>query len=67
MLYQLDEESPNELQDHVLCYISGFVIRALMSKLKYEECIGELLLDPRGPLALKVMDYPIHAKFTCFK
>ena len=32
-----------------------------------KECIGELLLDPRDPHALKVMDYCIHAMFTCFK
>ena len=48
-------------------YISGFVVRALISKLKCKECIGELLLDPRDPHALRVTDYPIHAKFTCFK
>ena len=26
MLIQLDQESPNELQDNILCYISGFVV-----------------------------------------
>ena len=31
------------------------------------ESIGELLLDPRGTHALNIMDYPTHAKFTCFK
>ena len=67
MLIQLDLESPNELQDNVLCYILGFVIKALISKLKCMECIGELLLYPRDPHALKVTDNPIHAKFTCFK
>ena len=66
-LIQLDLESPNELQDNVLYYISGFVIRALISKLKSKVCIGELLLDPKDPHASKVMDYPIHAKFTSFK
>ena len=67
ILIQLDQESPNELQDNVLYYISGFVIGALISKLKCKECIGESLLDPKDPHALKVMDYPIHAKFTYFK
>ena len=67
MLIQLDQESPNELQDNVLYYISGFVIKASISKLKCLECIGELLLDPRDPHALKVMYYPIHVKSTCFK
>ena len=67
VLIKLDQESPNELQDNVLFYISGFVIRALISKLKCEEWVGELLLDHRDPHALKVMTYPIHAKFTCFK
>ena len=56
MLIQLDHESPNGLQDNVLYYISGFVIRALISKLKCKECTSELLLDPRDPYALKVMD-----------
>ena len=27
----------------------------------------ELLLYPRDPHALKIIDYPMHAKFTCFK
>ena len=67
MLIQLDQESPNELQDNVLYYISGSLDRALISKLKCKECIGELLTHPRDPHALKVADYPIHAKFTCFK
>ena len=67
MLIQLDQESSNALQDNVLYYISGFVVRALTSKLKCKECIGELLLDPRDPHASKVADYPIHARFTCFK
>ena len=66
MLIQLDLESPNELQDNVLYYISGFVVIALISKLKCKECIGELLLGPRDPHALNVTDYPICAKFTCF-
>ena len=64
---QLDQESLNELQDNVLYYISGFVVRASISKLKCKECIGELLLDPRDLHALKGTDYPIHAKFTYFK
>ena len=51
----------------VLYYVSGFVIRALILKLKCKECIGELFHDPGDPHALKVMDYSIHAKFTCFK
>ena len=55
------------MQDTVSYYISGFVIRALISKLKCKECIGELFLDPRDPHALKVMDYPIPAKLTYFK
>ena len=67
MLIQVDQESPNELQDNVLYFISGFVVRGLISKLKCKECIGELFLDPRDPHALKVKDYLIHAKFTCFK
>ena len=67
ILIQLDQESPNELQDNVLHYTSGFVVRALISKLKCRECIGELLLDPRDTHAVKIKDYPIHAKFTCFK
>ena len=67
MPIQLDQESPNELQDNVLYYISGFVIRALLSKLKCKECIGEWLPDPRDPYAFKGMDYPIHTKFTYFK
>ena len=67
MLIQLDHESSSELQDNVLYYISGFVVRALISKLKCKEYIGELLLDPSDPHALKVTDYLIHAKFTCFK
>ena len=67
MLIQLDQESSNELQDNVLYYISGIVGRALISKLKCKECIGELHLDPRDPHALKVTDYPIQAKLTCFK
>ena len=67
MLIQLDNVSPNELQNNVLYYISGYITRALISKLKCKECISELLLDPRDPHALKVTDYPIHAKFICFK
>ena len=55
------------MQDNVLYYISGFVVRALTSKLKCKEYIGELLLDPTDPHALKVTDCPMHAKFTCFK
>ena len=39
MLIQLDQESPNELQDNLLYYILGLFIRALISKLKYKECI----------------------------
>ena len=54
MLILFDQESPNEWQDNVLWYISGFVIRASISKLKYRECIGEFLLDPRDSHALKV-------------
>ena len=47
-------------------------IRVLSSELWYQSWnvwngSGELLLGPRGPHALKVMDYPIHAKFTCLK
>ena len=67
MLIQLDHQLPNELQDNVLYYISGFVVRDLISKLKCKDCTGELFLDPRDPHALKVTDYPIHAKFTSFK
>ena len=66
ILIQLDQESPNELQDNVLYYISGLVVRALISKLKCKDCIGELLLDSRDPHALKVTDYPKNANFTCF-
>ena len=66
MLIQIDQESPNEMQDNVLYYMSWFVGRALISKLKCKECIGELLLDHRDPHALKLTDYPIHAKFLCF-
>ena len=66
MLLQFDQELPNELQDNVLYYISEFVIRVLITKLECMECIGELLLDPQDPHALKVMDYPIHVKSTCF-
>ena len=60
MLIQLDQKSPNELQDNVLYCISGFVIRALISNLKCMECT-------RDPHALKVTIYPIHTKFICFK
>ena len=39
-IIQLDQESPNELQDYVFYFILGFVVRALISKLKCKECIG---------------------------
>ena len=67
MLIQLDQESPNELQDNVLYYTSGFVVKDFISKLKCKECICELLLDHSYQYALKVTDYHIHAKFRCFK
>ena len=67
MLIQLDQESPNELLDNVLYYIAGYVVRAVMKKLKCTECKSALLLDADNPHALDRESYPLQAKFTCYK
>ena len=67
MLIQLDQESPNELLDNVLYYIAGYVVRAVMKKLKCTECKSALLLAANNPHALDRESYPLQAKFTCYK
>ena len=39
----------------------------LLPKPKCKECRSELLLNADDPHSFKVLEYPIHAKFTCFK
>ena len=63
----LDQETPNDLLNNVLYYISGFIVRYLLPKLKYKECRSELLLDADDPHSFKASEYPRHVKFTCFK
>ena len=67
MLIQMDDESPNDLLDNILYYISGFLVRSLMKTLKCTKCRSELLLNQDDPHALNTVEYPIHAKFTLCK
>ena len=67
MLIQLDEESPNDLLDNVLFYITGFLVRPLLQKLTCNTCKSALLLDLTDPNATKYPQYPLYAKFTLLK
>ena len=62
MLIGLDQEPLNELLDNVLYYISGFVVRSMLKKLKCEDCQSELLLDVNNPHSFKAASYLIHTK-----
>ena len=67
MLTELHKETPNELLDNVLYYISGFIVRSLLPKLKSKECRYELLLDAGDPHSFTALEYTKHTKLTCFK
>ena len=67
MLIEQDQETPSELLGNVLYYISGFIVRSLLPKLKCKECRYELLLDVDDPHSFKASECPIYAKFTCIK
>ena len=67
MLIDLYQESPSELLDNVLYYISGFVVCSMLKKLKCEDCQSEFILDVNDTHSFKAASYPIHGKFTCFK
>ena len=67
MLIELDQESPNELLDNVLYYMSGFLVKSILKTPKCAGCRSELLLDVDDPNGFKAVSYRIHAKFTCFK
>ena len=51
----------------MLYYISGVLIKSILKTLKCADCRSELLLDVDDPNGFKVVSYPIHPKFTCFK
>ena len=66
-LIELYQESPNELLDNVLYYISRFLVKSILKTLKCADCRYELLPDFDDPNGFKAVSYPIHTKFTCFK
>ena len=67
MMITTDNEFPDTLQDNILYYISGFIVRSLMKELHCTTCRSELLLDVNDPHALQKCSYPVQAHFTCFK
>ena len=67
MLIHIDDQSPNCLQDNILYYIGGFIVRSLLHELECHKCKKELLLDPNDPCAINMTSYPIFTKFTTWK
>ena len=67
MLIQNDLDHPNILRDNVLCYISGFIVYSMLTKIKCAHCTAELLLDVDDPHSLQQSTYPMFARFTVFK
>ena len=67
MLIHIDEQSPNCLQDNILYYIGGYIVRRLLQELQCEKCKKELLLDPNNPTATNMYAYPVFARFTHWK
>ena len=64
LLIEVDHLDPNELKDNILYYIGGFTVQKMLPVVNCTKCRKELLLDIDDPLALKVNEYPVHAKFT---
>ena len=67
MMIAIDHEFPDSLQDNVLYYISGFIVRSLLKQLQCTVCRSELLLDVHDPHALRRYSFPVQTKFTQFK
>ena len=67
MVIAIDHEFPDSLQDNVLYYISGFIVRSLLKQLQCTVCRSELLLDVHDPHALRRYSFPVQTKFTQFK
>ena len=67
MMTEIDHECPDCLQDNVLYYISGFIVRSLLRQLQCTNCGSMFLLDSDDPHAFRMSSYPIQARFTCFK
>ena len=67
LLIHIDDQSPNCLQDNILYYIGGFIVRTLLQELECAKCKKELLLDPDNPSAANMTQYPVFAKFTQWK
>ena len=67
MLIELNQETPNELLNNVLSYISEFIVRSLLLKLKCRKYISQLLLNADDLHSFKALEYPICDKFTFFE
>ena len=67
MMIAIDHEFPDSLQDNVLYYISGFIVRSLLKQLQCTVCRSELLLYVHDPHALRRYSFPVQTKFTQFK
>ena len=67
MLIELDQKSPNELQDSILYYIGGNIAQSLLKALQCSTCKSAVLLDPENPHGEDMSSYPPEAKFTSFK
>ena len=64
MHIHIDDQSPNYLQDNILHYIGGFIVRTLLQEVKCTKCKKELLLNPDNPTTANMTSYPVFAKFT---
>ena len=63
MMIAIDHEFPDSLQDNVLYYISGFIVRSLLKQLQCTVCRSELLLDVHDPHALRRYSFPVSIQF----
>ena len=67
ILIQNDLDYPNMLRDNILYYVSGFIVRSLLSQMHCDNCKSELLLDPTDSHAANAYLYPLFARFAASK
>ena len=67
VLFQNDLDNPNLLQDNILYYVAGYLVKSLCARLNCRSCQWELLLDPTDCHASKTSVYPLYARFVAFK
>ena len=54
LLIQMDYEHAYNLQDNVLYYIAGYIVRKILPKLQCTNCRSELLLNPDNPNSVQM-------------